>query len=55
MGFLMRRLGNKRFFPDVDQFERSVPLLQKTVNLDQLSEKKRFRWKKKHVTFIRKK
>ncbi len=56
-GFLDETFGKqvniKDFFPDVAKFERSVAFLQKTVNLDQLSEKKRFRLKK-HVTVIRK-
>lgn len=56
-GFLDETFGKqvniKEFFPDVGKFERSVAVLQKTVNLDQLSEKKRFRLKK-HVTVIRK-
>ncbi len=56
-GFLDETFGKqvniKDFFPDVVKFERSVAFLQKTVNLDQLSEKKRFRLKK-HVTVIRK-
>ncbi|KAG1924522.1 ubiquitin-conjugating enzyme E2 variant [Pimephales promelas] len=56
-GFLDETFGKqvniKEFFPDTGKFERSVAVLQKTVNLDQLSEKKRFRLKK-HVTVIRK-
>ncbi len=41
-----KQVNIKDFFPDVAKFERSVAFLQKTVNLDQLSEKKRFRLKK---------
>lgn len=56
-GFLDEMFGKqvniKEFFPDVDKFERSVAFLQKTMNLDQLSETKLFRLKK-HITVIRK-
>ena len=48
-----KQVNVKDFFPDVEKFVRSVSLLQKTVGVDLLNEKKRFRLKK-HVTHIRK-
>ncbi len=52
-GFLDETFGKQVNIKDFVKFERSVAFLQKTVNLDQLSEKKCFRLKK-HVTVIRK-
>lgn len=55
-GFLDETFGKqvniKKIFPDVEKFERSVAVLQKTVNLDQLSEKKRFRLKKNMLQLL---
>ncbi len=48
-----KQVDVKDFFPDVEKFVKSVIFLQKTVGVDLLSEKKRFRLKK-HLTTVRK-
>lgn len=47
-----KQVDVKDFFPDFEKFVRSVALLQKTVGLDLLNEKKRFRLKR-HITVAR--
>lgn len=48
-----KQVDVKDFFPDVEKFVKSVIFLQKTVGVDLLREKKRFRLKK-HLTTVRK-
>lgn len=48
-----KQININDFFPDIDKFVQSVMFYQRTVGVDELSEKKRFRLKK-HLTTIRK-
>jgi len=48
-----KQININYFFPDIDKFVQSVLFYQRTVGVEELSEKKRFRLKK-HLTTIRK-
>lgn len=48
-----KQVDVKKHFPDVDKFVNSVLYLQRTVGVDRLSEKRRFRLRK-HLTTVRK-
>ncbi len=48
-----KQININDFFPDIDKFVQSVMFYQRTVGVEELSEKKRFQLKK-HLTTIRK-